>query len=82
MLKMCVCVWIHTVYVLYLLNVYIKLCRALGRFGCTVFITFVTLSILAQAKSGTVEFLFCLSFAVFAVDGFTAYRRCACRHVH
>ena len=38
---------------------YLKLCRALGRFGCTVFITFGTLSILAQAKSGTVEFLFC-----------------------
>ena len=39
----------------------LKLCRALalGRFGCTVFITYVTLSILAQAKSGTVEFLFC-----------------------
>ena len=35
----------------------VKLCRALGRFGCTVFITFGTLSILAQAKSGTVEFL-------------------------
>ena len=35
----------------------VKLSRALGRFGCTVFITFGTLSILAQAKSGTVEFL-------------------------
>ena len=62
-------------------NDFIKLCRALGRFGCTVFITYVTLSILAQAKSGTVEFLFCLSFAVVAVDGFPAHRRCACRQV-
>ena len=35
----------------------VKLRRALGRFGCTVFITSVALSILAQAKSGTVEFL-------------------------
>ena len=35
----------------------VKLCRALGRFGCTVFITYVALSILAQAKSGAVEFL-------------------------
>ena len=40
---------------LYLVEMYtcnVKLCRALGRFGRTVFITCFTLSILAQAKSG------------------------------
>ena len=31
-------------------NDFIKLCRALGRFGCTVFITYVTLSIFGSSQ--------------------------------